>query len=38
MLLNAAKYQGYSCYRFWIIKGKPTESGGGGLKLSAQPD
>ena len=24
MLLNAAKYQGYSFYYFWFIKGKPT--------------
>ena len=24
MLLNAAKCQGYSFYRFWVIKGKPT--------------
>ena len=24
MLLNAAEFQGYSFYRFWIIKGKPT--------------
>ena len=24
MLLNAAKYQGYSFYRFWVIKGKPV--------------
>ena len=24
MLLNAAKYQGYSFYRFWITKWKPT--------------
>ena len=24
MLPNAAKYQGYSFYRFWLIKGKPT--------------
>ena len=24
MLLNAAKLQGYSFYRFWVIKGKPT--------------
>ena len=24
MLLNAAKYQGYSFYRFWVIKGRPT--------------
>ena len=23
-LLNAAKYQGYNFYRFWVIKGKPT--------------
>ena len=30
MLLYAAKGQGYSFYRFWVIKGKPT---GGGLKL-----
>ena len=22
MLLNAAEYQGYSFYRFWVIKGK----------------
>ena len=30
MLLNAAKCQGYSFYRFWVIKGKPTgwEEGG----------
>ena len=24
MLLNAAKFQGYSFYRFGVIKGKPT--------------
>ena len=24
MLLNAEKCQGYSFYRFWVIKGKPT--------------
>ena len=24
MLLNAAKYQGYIFYSFWVIKGKPT--------------
>ena len=24
MLLNSAKCQGYSFYRFWVIKGKPT--------------
>ena len=31
ILLNAAKYQGYSLCRFWVIKGKPT--GGGGINL-----
>ena len=30
MLLNAAKFQGYSFYRSWVIKGKPTGGGGGG--------
>ena len=25
MLLNAANFQGYSFYRFWVIKGKPTQ-------------
>ena len=25
MLLNAAKWQGHSFYRFWVIQGKPTE-------------
>ena len=35
MLLNAAKFQGYSSYRFWVIKGKPT--GGGGVKLPPPP-
>ena len=24
VLLNAAKFHGYSLYRFWVIKGKPT--------------
>ena len=24
-LLNTLKYQGYSFYRFWVIKGKPKE-------------
>ena len=24
MLLNAAKFQGYNFYCFWVIKGKPT--------------
>ena len=28
MLLNAAKWQGYSFYRFWVINGKPTGGGG----------
>ena len=31
MLMNAAKYQGYSFYRFLVIKGKPP---GGGVKLA----
>ena len=26
MLLNAAKFQGYSFYRFWVIKGTPQIS------------
>ena len=29
MLLDAAKYQGYSFYLFWVIEGKPTRAGGG---------
>ena len=33
MLLNAAKFQGYDFYRFWVIKGKPT----GGVKLPTPP-
>ena len=28
ILLNAAKFQGYNSYRFWVIKGKPTGGGG----------
>ena len=32
MLLNAAKFQGYSFYRFRVIKGKPTV--GGGAKIT----
>ena len=32
MLLNVAKSQGYSFYRFWVIKGKPTEG-----KISPPP-
>ena len=30
MLLNASKFQGYSFYHFWVIKGEPTAGGGGG--------
>ena len=30
MLLNSTKYQGYSFYRFWVIKGNPEGEGGGG--------
>ena len=33
MLLNVAKCQGSSFYRFWVIKGKPTE----GVKLTPTP-
>ena len=28
MLLNATKCQGYSFYRFWVIKGKARGGGG----------
>ena len=35
MLLNAAKFQGYSFYRFLVIKGKPT---GGKITPSPHPD
>ena len=28
MLLNPAKFQGYSFYRFWVIKVKPSGEGG----------
>ena len=28
MWLNAAKFQGYGLYRFWVIKGYPTREGG----------
>ena len=46
MLLNTTKYQGYSFYRFWAIKGKPTGGGGEvthppprlGLKVLRHPD
>ena len=33
MLLNVAKFQDYSSYRFWVIKGKPTV----GIKLPPPP-
>ena len=33
ILLNAAKFQDYSFYRFSVIKGKPT----GGIKLPPLP-
>ena len=33
MLLNAAKFQCYSFYRFWVIKRKPT----GAIKLPPSP-
>ena len=36
MLLNAAKCQGYSFYRFWIIQGKTTGEGGGVIYLPTQ--
>ena len=35
MSLNAAKYQGFSFYNFWVIKGKPI--GGGGNSYIYQP-
>ena len=34
MLPSAAKFQGYSFYRSWVIKGKPT---GEGVKLPPPP-
>ena len=37
MLLNVAKSQGYSFYRFWVIKGKPTVTVGSGLRLRPCP-
>ena len=35
ILLNAAKCQGYSFYRFWVIKWKPTRWGG--CKITPPP-
>ena len=37
MSLNAAKFQGYSFCRFWVIKGKPT-GGGGKFNPPTHPD
>ena len=37
MLLNTAKCQSYSFYRFWVIKEKPTV-GGGGVITPPHPD
>ena len=37
MLLNAAKYHGYTFYRFWIIKWKPTGGRRGGNYLPPTP-
>ena len=37
MLLNAAKCQGYTVYRFWVIKKKPTGEAGGGGELFPSP-
>ena len=37
ILLNAAKFQGYSSYCFWVIKEKPTAGGGGGGKITLPP-
>ena len=34
MLLNAAKWQGYNFYHFWVIKGKPTR---GEIRLPPPP-
>ena len=34
MLLNAAKFQGYSFYHSWVVKGKPI---GGGIKFPPPP-
>ena len=40
--LNAAKFQVYSFYRFWVIERKPTENEGGRgvgwLKIPPHPD
>ena len=38
MLLNAAKCQGYSFYRFWVIKEKWTGSRGGKINPPLNPE
>ena len=37
MLANATKWQGYSFYRFWVIKGKSTGCGEGGWNYLSPP-
>ena len=37
MLPNAAKCQGYSFYRLWVIKGKPTDGGRGKIMPPLAP-
>ena len=37
ILLNTAKYQGYSFYHFWVIKGKPTGEVKGGKIMPPHP-
>ena len=38
MLRNAAKFQGYRFYRFWVIKGKSTWGLGGKITFFPQQD
>ena len=38
ILLNATKCQGYSFYRFWVIRGKPTGEEGKITPLPPHPD
>ena len=38
ILLKVAKFQGYRFYRFWVIKEKPTEGGGGKIIPSPHSD
>ena len=37
MLANATKWQGYSFYHFWVIKGKSTGCGEGGWNYLSPP-